>query len=119
MNRMRNVLMGIGAALALGIGAAAFAHHGWSGYHEEAQKLSGVIEESTYGNPHGSIRLKTAEKSWLVVLAPPGRMTNRGLTPEMIKVGARVSVEGYQNKTDESEMRAERITADGKTVELR
>jgi Family of unknown function (DUF6152) len=119
MNRLRHVLIAMGAALSLGIGVSAFAHHGWSSYQAEAQQLSGVIEETSYGNPHGSIRLKTGDKSWLVVLAPPGRMTNRGLTPEMLKVGATVAVEGYQHKTDASEMRAERITVDGKTVELR
>jgi hypothetical protein len=116
---MRNVTMGMFAALSFGIGAAAFAHHGWTGYSEEIQKLSGVIEESSYASPHGSIRLKAGEKTWKVVLAPPSRMTNRGLTPEMIKVGANVSVEGYQHKTDAQEMRAERIVVDGKTVELR
>jgi hypothetical protein len=116
---MRTTLVGIGAAFALGVGAAAFAHHGWTGYQEEIQKLSGVIEAASYASPHGSIRLKAGEKTWLVVLAPPSRMTNRGLTPEMIKVGTSVSVEGYQHKTDAQEMRAERITVDGKTVELR
>lgn len=119
MNRMRHVLMGIGAALALGIGAAAFAHHGWTSYDTELQKLNGTIEESSYVSPHGSIRLKAGDKAWLVVLAPPSRMTNRGLTPEMLKVGTTVAVEGYQHKTDTGEMRAERITVDGKTVELR
>jgi hypothetical protein len=119
MNRQRHVFMGTGAALLLGICSAALAHHGWSGYHEEAQKLSGVIEESSYVSPHGTIRLKADDKSWLVILAPPSRMTNRGLTPGMIKVGTSVSVEGYQHKTDAGEMRAERITVDGKTIELR
>lgn len=119
MNRLRHLFMAIGAAVALGICAAAVAHHGWSGYHEEAQKLSGVIEESSYVSPHGTIRLKADDKIWLVILAPPSRMTNRGLTPEMLKVGTSVAVEGYQHKTDPGEMRAERITVDGKTVELR
>jgi hypothetical protein len=119
MNRMRHVFMGTAAALSLGICTAAVAHHGWTGYHDEIQKLSGVIEESSYASPHGSIRLKAGDKTWLVVLAPPSRMTNRGLTPEMLKVGSSVSVEGYQHKTDAGEMRAERITVDGKTVELR
>ena len=119
MNRLLHVFMGIGATLSLGIGAAAVAHHGWTGYNEEARKLSGVIEESSYVSPHGTIRLKVDDKIWLVILAPPSRMTNRGLTPEMIRVGSNVSVEGYQHKTDPGEMRAERITVDGKTVELR
>lgn len=78
-----------------------------------------MIEESSYASPHGSIRLQADGRTWLVVLAPPSRMTNRGLTPEMLKVGTSVSVEGYQHKTDPGEMRAERITVDGKTVELR
>ena len=119
MNRLRHVFMGIGAALSLGICTAAVAHHGWASYETEMQKLSGAIEESSYVNPHGSIRLMADGRSWLVILAPPSRMTNRGLTPAMLKVGATVSVEGYQHKADPGEMRAERITVDGKTVELR
>ena len=120
MNHMRHLLMGIGAALSLGICTVAVAHHGWSSYQTEVQKLTGVIEESSYVSPHGSIRLKAGDtRTWLVILAPPSRMTNRGLTPEMLKVGTTVSVEGYQHKEDAGEMRAERITVDSKTVELR
>lgn len=54
-----------------------------------------------------------------MVLAPPSRMTNRGLTEDMLKVGTTASVEGYQSASDEKEMRAERISVAGKTVELR
>jgi len=46
-------------------------------------------------------------------------MSNRGLTEDMLKVGKTVSVEGYAHKTDADEMRAERISVDGKTIELR
>jgi len=46
MNSLRHVFMGIGAALL--VSTAAVAHHGWTGYNEEARKLSGVIEESSY-----------------------------------------------------------------------
>ena len=119
MNRVRHIFMGTGATLLLGVCATAIAHHGWTGYDEQIQKLNGTIEESSYVSPHGSIRLTDSGKTWLVVLAPPSRMTNRGLTPAMLKVGTTVSVEGYQHKSDPGEMRAERITVDGKTVELR
>ena len=46
-------------------------------------------------------------------------MTTRGLAEDMLKVGTSATVEGYRSKTDEKEMRAERITIAGKTVELR
>ncbi len=55
----------------------------------------------------------------MATLAPPFRMQNRGLTEEMIKVGTRCTVVGYPSKADPNEMRAERITVAGKTVELR
>lgn len=117
MDRLRTLVLTAAASGALA--GTALAHHGWSGYQSDIQKLSGVIEQSSYANPHGSIQLKTADKTWEVVLAPPSRMNNRGLTEEMLKVGTNASVEGYQSTSDEKEMRAERITVAGKTVELR
>ena len=99
---------------------AALAHHGWSEYDSATTlKLSGEIVESGYEHPHGFIRLAVPGKTWLVVLAPPSRMQNRGLQREILKPGAKVSVEGYGNRSKPEEMRAERITAGGKTVELR
>jgi len=98
----------------------ALAHHGWSEYDStQTLKLTGTIEESGYEHPHGHIRLKTKEKMWNAVLAPPSRMENRGLTKDMMKVGASVTVVGYPNKTKPEEMRAERIIMGDKTVELR
>jgi hypothetical protein len=106
--------------LALAMPLAAPAHHGWSEYDQEkVLTLSGKVLESGYEHPHGHIRLETPEKTWIAVLAPPSRMENRGLTPEMIKAGATVTVVGYPNRNKPGEMRAERITAGGKTIELR
>jgi hypothetical protein len=56
---------------------------------------------------------------WLVVLAPPSRMENRGLAAADLKPGAKVTVVGYANRAKPEEMRAERIIASGKTIELR
>ena len=75
--------------------------------------------DAGYEHPHGYIKLEAPGKTWLVVLAPPSRMENRGLTATMLKAGATAQVEGYPNRSDPQEMRAERITIDGKTVELR
>lgn len=100
--------------------AAAHAHHGWSEYDSSTSlDLTGVIKEAGYEHPHGHVRLETAAKTWLVVLAPPTRMSARGLPPSDLKVGTKAAVVGYPNRNKPEEMRAERITIGGKTVELR
>jgi hypothetical protein len=84
--------------------------------------LTGTIRDSGYDNPHGFVELEVAgtpAKTWHVVLAPPSRMETRGLPREMLKTGSTVTVVGYQEKTKPGELRAERITIDGKTTELR
>jgi len=107
------------AALAA-LAPAAAAHHGWSGYDASRPlSLEGTIRESGYEHPHGYVRLETPDKTWLVVLAPPSRMENRGLSREMLKSGTRATVVGYQKRDDPGELRAERITIAGKTTELR
>lgn len=108
------------AMMTLLLATQASAHHGWSEYDAERPlKVSGTIEESGYEHPHGYVRLKAGDKTWLVVLAPPSRMENRGLSPDMLAKGTTASVLGYQNRNKPQEMRAERITISGKTTELR
>lgn len=115
--------LGIALAACLVVVGTAFAHHGWSNYDaSKTLNLTGVIQESSYSNPHGTIRLRVEGeegKTWLCILAPVSRMTDRGLTAEMLKVGETATVVGYPHREDTEEMRAERITVQGKTVELR
>jgi hypothetical protein len=100
--------------------AAALAHHGWSGYDaSRVLSLTGTIREAGYEHPHGFVKLETSDKTWLVVLAPPSRMENRGLAREMLRPGTKASVVGYPNRSDPGEMRAERISIGAKTTELR
>lgn len=112
-------------ALALNclLAGALLAHHGWTGYDEQKTlNLTGTIQESGWDNPHGFVRLQVNgedAKTWMVVLAPPSRMEARGLKRETLKTGATVTVIGYPSRTKPDEMRAERITIDGKTTELR
>jgi hypothetical protein len=100
----------------------AVAHHGWGDYDaSKTLNLTGAISESSYSNPHGTMRLKVADdgKTWLVVLAPPSRMNGRGLSREMLRAGTTATVVGYPHRGNAEELRAERITIDGKTIELR
>ena len=106
--------------LALAIALPAAAHHGWSEYDStKPLTFTGKIVASGYEHPHGHIRLETPGKNWHVVLAPPSRMENRGLAKDALSKGKTVTVVGYANREKPEEMRAERITAGGKTVELR
>lgn len=98
----------------------AFAHHGWGSYDDaKVVRLTAPIEGMTYENPHGELSLRSEGRNWHVILAPPSRMMARGLTPDMLKPGTKVDVEGYPSKEHPGEMRAERVTVNGKRVELR
>jgi hypothetical protein len=114
------VMLGLVAALVAAGPMLAVAHHGWSGYDSgKVLNLTGVIRESGYEHPHGHVKLEVPAKVWLVVLAPPSRMENRGLPRTMLQPGTTATVVGYPHRTESDEMRAERITINGKTVELR
>ena len=104
----------------LATAGSVIAHHGWSGYDSsKALELKGTIVESGYEHPHGFVRLKSSEKIWLVVLAPPSRMERRQLPKKNLASGTEAIVVGYPSRTDPQEMRAERITINGRTTELR
>jgi hypothetical protein len=106
--------------VAIVLPAAPLGHHGWSGYDSNKPlTLTGDIVESGYEHPHGFTKLRTKDKTWLVVLAPPSRMENRGLKRDMLKQGTKATVVGYPHRTDGDETRAERIIIGDKTTELR
>jgi hypothetical protein len=110
----------LASAIAAALPVMAGAHHGWSEYDSsKALKLTGKIVESGYEHPHGHVRLETPGKTWNVVLAPPSRMERRGLEKSALKPGTMATVEGYPYRDKPEELRAERITVNGKSVELR
>ena len=123
MIRRRSFLVSgllLGAAALSGIATAALAHHGWGSYDStKTITLEGTVDKIDPDNPHGELMLKTAEKVWQVTLSPPSRMANRGKPISEIKVGDKLTAVGYASKNNPSEMRAERITHNGTTVELR
>lgn len=95
-------------------------HHGWANYNQKKTlKYSGIIQETLYENPHVTAKIKTGNKTWVVVLAPTTRMVARGVKAEMLTKGTAVQVVGYPHRTKKDEMRAERIFIDGKKFELR
>jgi hypothetical protein len=107
-------------AAAAATATVAFAHHGWSSYDaDKAVKLEVALAEVRYRNPHAEVEVDRDGKRWLVILAPTSRMESRGLTADSLKNGKVITIEGFPRKDGAAEIRAERITIDGKTIELR
>ena len=115
---MKKIL--IAATLAMALPAVAYAHHGWSNYDvSKVLTVTGKFKTVSWANPHGSATIDWKGRQWHVVLAPTSRMEARGLTRAMIAPGKPVKLVGYPRLDGTAEMRIERITAGGKTVQLR
>ncbi|PTQ12369.1 hypothetical protein CLG96_07515 [Sphingomonas oleivorans] len=105
---------------ALLLPSAALAHHGWSSYDAtKVIRITAPLTDLSWSNPHGSAKVAYNKQVWTIVLAPVARMEARGLTPAMLGPGKQVTLVGYPRSDGTPEMRIERVTVDGKTVELR
>lgn len=109
------------AVASLGLTAGvAVAHHGWGSYDAATMvTVASGVDQLRWQNPHVHVDVNHQGARWEAVLAPPFRMEARGLNPDMLKSGTRVTIEGYASTRVEREMRAERITVNGRVFELR
>src|SRR5215468_12640594 len=114
---MRCVILFCAFAL---LASAALGHHGWGSYDASKPVTVTVpIVTAKFENPHATITVRGDDKVWTVTLAPTTRMSSRGATAQVIAVGKTVSAYGYPSTATPDEMRAERITIDGKSYEMR
>jgi len=105
---------------ALAVSLPVYAHHGWSSYDaDQVITMDVPLEAVQYRNPHAEVEVDYQGKRWHVVLAPLSRMQARGLPEDALQVGKTVRIVGYPKSDGSPELRAERMTVDGKTVELR
>jgi hypothetical protein len=112
--------LGLAAVLLSASLAPLAAHHGWGSYDATRPlTVAGPILTSNFENPHVTVTVRNEDKVWTVTLAPPSRMVNRGAQAELVATGKTISAYGYPSTAQAAELRAERITIDGKTVEMR
>jgi hypothetical protein len=108
------------AALIVSVAGTAAAHHGWGSY--DANKpvtVTGPILTSKFENPHASITIRGQDKTWTVTLAPTSRMITRGAEAALVATGKTATAFGYPSTVEKDEIRAEHITVDGKTYQMR
>ena len=110
----------LAAGLILAFAAPAIAHHGWGSY--DASKpltITGQIKHSTYQYPHVHVMIDHEGNTWEITLAPPSRMEARKAVLAVVKEGNTMADYGYASTARPHEMRAERITVNGTTYEMR
>ena len=108
------------AIVLIALAGPAIAHHGWGSYDAANPiTVTGPIVTAKFENPHATITVRGSDKVWTVILAPTSRMNNRGATAAVVAVGNTVAAFGYKSTTEQNEMRAERITVNGKSYEMR
>lgn len=112
--------LGLVVALILAALVPAAAHHGWGSYDaRNPVTIEGKILTSKYENPHVALTVQDKDKVWTLILAPTSRMKNRGALRELVVPGKTISAYGFPSTVTSDEVRAERITVDGKTIEMR
>ena len=117
---MRQRFKWLAAGVLATAATVAHAHHGWSSYAaDKGMKVEAVLQDVRYRNPHAEVAVDHAGRRWQVILAPVRRMESRGLEADALQPGKKILIEGYPKRDGSAEMRAERITVDGKQIELR
>lgn len=116
MIRLPNAVLVL-SALVLPAGLAA--HHGW-GWTEDAEtRLSGTITAIEYGNPHAHLKLRNAQGTWEIDLAPPAANTRAGFVEGAAKTGDTAVVTGHRARDPKVRgFKAETITVRGKTYDV-
>jgi hypothetical protein len=100
----------LAVSVALGLPAAAAAHHGWAWTEDEESRLSGTIESISFGNPHMHLQLRNDQGTWEVDLSPP---------IVAAKAGDRAVITGHRARDAGTlAFKGETITVNGKTYDV-
>jgi hypothetical protein len=109
----------LATALAGGIAAPVFAHHGWSWTESGFFQLEGVITAVYIGNPHATIDVDVEGTIWRIELAPPGPTTNAGFVEGVAKPGDEVTAIGNRSvDPNEARMKAVRVIIGSNTYDV-
>src|SRR5688572_10799513 len=96
---MRKVLFLLGAAAAIAVGSAAYAHHSYGATYDVKKevKLEGKLLQFVYRNPHAYVHMQAKdadgkEQRWAVEWAGTAQLSSSGVNKESLKVGDEIIV---------------------------
>jgi hypothetical protein len=121
---VRSGILAAVAAGALLAGLSAHAHHSFAVHFigDEIITVKGVVTEFTFRNPHGLLMLDETRadgtvEHWRIETNSPNILRRRGWSPDSIKSGDEVTIEGYPSRDGSSSMRVARLVfADGREL---
>src|SRR5262245_17870907 len=123
---MRRDLMAalIACVIVLGLAAPMFGHHSESAEYDSTKpvKVTGTISKVEWMNPHiwFYVDVKDANgkvTTWGFSGGPPGMLLRRGITKDVLKIGATVNVEGSRAKDGSNNASGRKVTfPDGRNV---
>ena len=101
-----------------------FAHHSEAGEYDSTKpvKVTGVIKKVEWQNPHIWFYVEVKDENgkittWGFSGAPPGALMRRGITKDVLKIGATVNVEGSRARDGSNNASGRRVTfEDGTNV---
>jgi hypothetical protein len=113
--------MGIAAML---VGTSILAHHAESAEFDvnKPVKVTGTIKRVEWTNPHIWFYVDVKDEAgkvttWGFSGGPPGGLMRRGITKDVLKIGATVNVEGSRAKDGSTNASGRRVTfEDGRNV---
>jgi hypothetical protein len=101
-----------------------FAHHSFAVFFDtdsQLRKITGVVKEFRFTNPHGVVTLAVVEGNheviWRAETNSPSILRRRGWTSDSLHVGDRITVEGWPARDGSKYLRMRAATrANGEPV---
>jgi hypothetical protein len=123
MTRNWVAVLAVGCGLLL-VAKPTRAHHSEAAEYDETKpvKVTGTISKVEWMNPHIWFFVDAKDDrgkvtTWGFSGAPPGMLLRRGITKDVLKIGATVNVEGSRAKDGSNNASGRRVTfPDGRNV---
>jgi hypothetical protein len=122
--RLVIALAGIGAGFALAVGQPVSAHHSFAAEFDanKTVTLKGTVTKIEWANPHIWVYLDVKEdddslQHWQCEGGPPNTLTRNGWTPNALKFGDQVTIDGALAKDGSKTCNARTVKLpDGRSV---
>ena len=113
MSKLTIALLGVAITLA----ATAQAHHSFPVHYvpDEMISVTGTVKEFRYVNPHAVVFLEVknasnANEMWKIEWNGAGSLRRRGILPDAMVSGDRVTIDGYPARDGSNAMRLNRVS---------